>query len=301
MIKSSISANSRLFSFLQPADLITIIYIVITATFQIIFARFLPDVAGHLIIRLGILIFILVLIELESRHKSNIIYLIHLFYPLLLLAYFFQETAYMNHLFVHHYLDSWFIGLEEKLFGYLPSVAFSKNFSMHWFSELLNFGYFSYYFIVFGGAILFYIKYPAETEKVIFIIMASFFLYYLIFIFLPTEGPIYYLKPPFNSRIHSGIFSQLVNLADKAGDGPTGAFPSSHVGIAWLMVLLTFKKFKIWFWIFLILAILICFATVYIKAHYFFDVIGGLITAPVFLWFSKLLFPYFSFSQNMQK
>lgn len=301
MIKSFLHTNYRLIYRLQPTDLITIIYIVITATFQIVFARFLPDVVDHLLFRLGIFIFIFALIELESRYKSNIIYLIHLFYPLLLLVYFFHETAYMNHLFVHHYLDSWFIGLEEKLFGYLPSVTFSKNFPMHWLSELLNFGYFSYYFIIFGGAVLFYIKYPAETEKVIFITMTSFFLYYLIFIFLPTEGPIYYLKPPFNSRIHSGIFSQLVNLADKTGDGPTGAFPSSHVGIAWLMVLLTFKKFKFWFWIFLILAILICFATVYIKAHYFFDVIGGLITAPIFLWFSKLLFPYFSFSQNMEK
>lgn len=246
--------------------------------------------APHLLVRLGVFLLIVLLAYAQSKSDRKWIELLHWIFPLLLLAYFFKETAYLNHLFCHHYLDGWLASTEEKIFGYLPSVVFSKNFPETWFSELMNFGYFSYYFMTIGIALIFFFKYPEETERVIFILLTSFFIYYLFYIFFPTEGPVYFLQAPLNDQVHSGIFSNLVNLADRIGDGRTGAFPSSHVGMAVIYVILTFRRFPRLFWVITFLAVLICFATVYIKAHYFLDALSGLLTAPLIYMISKWLY-----------
>ncbi len=274
-------------------DLVTVTYLLITGIMILYNYSVLHKPGPHLLVRLGI--FVLIAVLAYSQAKSNLkwIKLIHLIYPLLLLTYLFKETAYLNQLFYHHFFDAWIVSAEERIFGYLPSVVFSKKFSEAWFSELLNFGYFAYYFLTAGIALLFYFKYPEETERIVFIVITSLFIYYLVFILFPTEGPIYYLQTPLNERVHSGVFSQLVNLADRIGDGRTGAFPSSHVGMSVIYVILIYKRFPKLFWIVAFLAVLICFATVYIKAHYFLDVISGLLSAPVIFFISNWLYNRF--------
>lgn len=278
---------------INVVDLITIVYLLITGIFIAYNYSVLVDFGSHLMVRLGVLLLLGLILYAQSRSKQKWIALVHWIYPLLLLAYLFKETAYMNHLFYHHYLDGWIVTVEKEFFGYLPSIVFSKNFPETWFSELMNFGYFSYYFMTIGVALLFFFKYPKEMERVIFIILSSFFIYYLFFIFFPTEGPVYFLQAPLNEQLHSGIFSHLVNLADRIGDGRTGAFPSSHVGMAVIYVILTYKRFPKLFWLITFLAFLICFATVYIKAHYFLDAVGGLLSAPLIYFISNRLYSKF--------
>jgi len=271
-------------------DLITIAYLLITGIFIAFHYSVLHDFGSHLLARLGFIFLLGFILYVQSRSKRKWIELLHWIFPLLLLTYLFKETAYLNHLFFHYYLDGWIVKAEERLWGYLPAVVFSKNFPEVWFSELMNFGYFSYYFMTIGVALLFFFKYPREMERVTFIVLISFFIYYLFYIFFPTEGPVYFLQAPLNERLHSGVFSYLVNLADRVGDGHTGAFPSSHVGMAVIFVILTYKKFPKLFWLVTFLGVLICFATVYIKAHYFLDVVGGLLSAPLLYISSNMLY-----------
>ncbi len=278
------------FRLINVVDLITIAYLLITGIIIAYNYSVLIDFSSHLLVRLGVFLLIGLILYAQSRSSHKWIELVHWIYPLLLLAYLFKETAYLNHLFYQHYLDGWLVNSEKAIFGYLPSIVFSKNFPETWFSELMNFSYFSYYFMTIGMALLFFFKYQKEMEQVIFIILTSFFVYYLFFIFFPTEGPVYFLQAPLNEQLHSGIFSQLVNLADRIGDGRTGAFPSSHVGMAVIYVMLTYKKFPKLFWLVTFMAILICFATVYIKAHYFLDAAGGVISAPLIYFLSKWLY-----------
>ncbi|MBE0651630.1 MAG: phosphatase PAP2 family protein [Bacteroidales bacterium] len=287
------TSSPAIFRSITVIDLITVLYLLITGIFIMYNYSELRNPGHHLLVRLGIFIMIVVLAYAQSKSNLRLIELLHWIYPLLLLTYLFRETAYMNHLFYSHYLDPWIVSWEEKIFGFLPAIAFSEKFREAWFSELLNFGYFSYYFMTIGIALMFYFKYPEEMERVLFILMTAFFTYYLFYIFFPTEGPMYFLQPPLNERVSSGVFSHLVNLADIIGDGKTGAFPSSHVGMAVIYVILTYKKFPKLFWVISFLTVLICFATVYIKAHYFLDALAGLLSAPVIFVISNWLYSRF--------
>jgi membrane-associated phospholipid phosphatase len=75
-----------------------------------------------------------------------------------------------------------------------------------------------------------------------------------------------------------------------AGERPTAAFPSSHVGITTILMFLAWRtRCKPLFWVMMPFYILMCFATVYIQAHYAIDVIAGWISAIVIYTFLLFL------------
>ena len=92
-----------------------------------------------------------------------------------------------------------------------------------------------------------------------------------------------------------GVFYQLVEDAKAAGERPTAAFPSSHVGISTVIMLLGWHtgKHKL-FYVMLPFYIFLCMATVYIQAHYLIDALAGLVTGAVF-YFSLM-----AVSKNMK-
>ncbi len=275
---------------LRPADISVFLYLLITALLIFTFSQRLQDHTSHLLFRLGVLLFLGFLLIWEQKKPSPFLNFIHLFYPILLLTYLFGETAWFNHLFFSHPFDDWLQKWDKLLFGFEPSVAFSKHFSEAWMSELLNMGYFSYYFMPVGVALAFFLKHPKKTDQAIFIIVTSFFIYYLFFIVFPSEGPHYYLDYPSNQAIHSGLFSHWVQTVEHYGDKPTGAFPSSHVGMALIYLFLSWRRLPWLFWMILPFALLICLATVYIKAHYAVDVLGGILSAPLVYGLSRWMY-----------
>ena len=145
-----------------------------------------------------------------------------------------------------------------------------------------------------------------EAERAAFVMLASFFIYYLIYIYVPVAGPTFYfdavgiseitkgifpaLGDYFNSHTNclptpgytDGIFYQLVEDAKNAGERPTAAFPSSHVGVSTICMLLVWHAGnRKMLYVMLPFYIFLCLATVYIQAHYLIDAIAGLISAIV--------------------
>ena len=87
------------------------------------------------------------------------------------------------------------------------------------------------------------------------------------------------------------FFYNLVEDAKAAGERPTAAFPSSHVGISTICMFLVWhtRNYKL----LMVLApfyFFLCCATVYIQAHYLIDAIAGVIrhfSLPTLFYFSK--------------
>ena len=73
-----------------------------------------------------------------------------------------------------------------------------------------------------------------------------------------------------------GLFTSLVNMAQASGERPTAAFPSSHIGISTILMLLARRSHKGLMFTLLPFYLLLCCATVYIKAHYLIDGIAGI-------------------------
>jgi membrane-associated phospholipid phosphatase len=230
---------------------------------------------------------------------------------LLVLGLWYPETFEFNRHFPN--LDPLFAGYEQQLFGYQPALLFSQAISHPVFSELMHLGYSSYFPLIAIVTLFYFFRRYDEFLRAEFILLAAFFIYYVIFIFLPVTGPqYYYLAAGFDQIAqgmfpdvgnyfathmekattpgwNEGFFYSLVESMHDAGERPTAAFPSSHVGITTILLFLAWRTHcKPLFWGMMPFYILMCFATVYIQAHYAIDVISGWISAIVI--YAVLLF-----------
>ena len=89
----------------------------------------------------------------------------------------------------------------------------------------------------------------------------------------------------------------MVVDAHAAGERPTAAFPSSHVGVSTVLMLLAWQtRNRRLFWILMFFYVVLCLSTVYIYAHYAIDVIAGWISA--LLLFPVLHYAYKRFARE---
>lgn len=212
-------------------------------------------------------------------------------------------------------LDHIFAGWDQLLFGCQPALEFRKVLSGPIWSEMFNFGYYAYYYMM-AITILFYMVFRYERlDWAGYVFMGAFFIYYVIFDFLPVAGPQYYFHAVGTSAYDNGVFPQLgyffkthleamqqevtgvfsglVTGAQEIGERPTAAFPSSHVGMSTVTMILAWKSGNRWlFWVMFPVYILLCCATVYIRAHYLVDSIAGLFSAFLFFWLTDWTYKF---------
>jgi membrane-associated phospholipid phosphatase len=217
------------------------------------------------------------------------------------LGWWYPDTYELNRLLPN--LDHLFASMEQGLFGCQPSLLFSQVVPYAWFSELMCLGYVSYFPLIALVSLYYFVARYQEFKMATFVILVSFFIYYFIFVLLPVTGPQFYYLAAGTEKIAAGIFPNLgdwfmthsermaapgwsdgfwyhiLDLAHDAGERPTAAFPSSHVGITTVLMMLALRTRCRWL-VFTILPfyILMCLATVYIYAHYVIDALAGLIT-----------------------
>jgi membrane-associated phospholipid phosphatase len=234
----------------------------------------------------------LTFIFLNPILKSSLFSFLRNIYPVLFAGYFYTETVYYNKLFFNN-LDSIFINLDESLFGFQPSLEFSKSFSSSWFAELMYFGYFSFYFIILGFIIIMYFKHKKFFVENVFKVTFSLLFFYFLFAIFPSAGPQFYFNEiervvPMNGF----IFQDIMHAIQAGAEQPTGAFPSSHVGVTVAILILAQKKLPLFFKFCLPLTVILILSTVYIKAHYAVDAVFGLLIAPIIVYLATIMYNY---------
>ncbi|MDR3226801.1 MAG: phosphatase PAP2 family protein [Prevotellaceae bacterium] len=272
---------------------LSIIYAVLTALFAIIFGAKENNTLPMIFYRTLFVAAIFLLTFVYQRKNTQIIWLVRNLFPLAFIAYWYPETYYINENIFSN-LDKYFVAADEWLFGCQPSLEFVKHFPQIWINELMNFGYMSYYFIIAATVFIALAKNKKCMEHAIFIILCSFFVYYITFIILPVVGPQFYFSPPDNAIPCEGFFRSTMVALQEMGEKPTGAFPSSHVGICLICMYFIFKYSRKIFYIIVPVALILICSTVYLKAHYLIDVIGGFVSAPVYFLISRKIEKVFS-------
>lgn len=228
---------------------------------------------------------------IKNKISNNFFQLLQNILVFALMTFLYKETAMLNTL-IFPKIDEFLSNLDQNIFKFQPSIEFSKHFNSLFFSELFYFGYFCYYLLPLVVLGILYKFLPQKIEEFGFILITSFLLYYFIFIIIPAEGPQFYFTFPDNYIEAQGIFGNAIKLIQKNGEAPTAAFPSSHVGISWIVIFWLYQNFRKSVKYFLPFVVLLMFSTVYIKAHYFVDVVAGFISAPIVFF---LTFKFYKF------
>ena len=254
--------------------------------------------------RLRVLVMTIALWAVYRMIPCRITKMVRIIAQMALLAWWYPDTYEINRMFPN--LDHIFAGWEQDLFGCQPALLFAKTMPWAAVSELMSMGYFMYYPMIALVTFYYFFCRYYEAERAAFVMLASFFIYYLIYIYVPVVGPTFYFEAVgiseitkgifpalgdyFNTHTNclptpgytDGIFYQLVEDAKNAGERPTAAFPSSHVGVSTICMLLVWHAGnRKMLYVMLPFYIFLCLATVYIQAHYLIDAIAGLISAVV--------------------
>lgn len=282
---------------------VTLIYTVLTTLFVLVLFPRMGNGVLMLAERAAIVAGMAVMACIYRLRACRMTFFLRTAYSLALLAYWYPDTYSFCRLFA--YQDHVFAGLDQELFGCQPALSFCRWLDGAFWSEAFNLGYFSYYPLIFLVVLYAFLACRRRFEKATFIIVASFLLYYLIYIFLPVAGPQYYYQAVGTDNIsagifpavghwfdthtdmlpaerQSGLFQWLVETTQASGERPTAAFPSSHVGMSTILLILAGKMSRALRLVMLPFYLLLCCATVYIQAHYLVDVFAGLITAGIF-------------------
>ena len=296
---------------LLAIEKLNILYNLLTTLFIIVLYNSLNNPEKMLTDRFFILVATFVPVYIYTRYPSAATRFLRIVGQMSLLSYWYPDTFEFNRIFPN--LDHIFAQLDLTLFGCQPAQMFDQVFSSFWVREAVNLGYFAYYPMIFLTVLLTLVLDKSRFEEYGFIVLTAFLLYYAIYLFVPVAGPQYYFQAIgqeaaeagnfydvgnyFRTHLEmrpspgpDGFFRSCVEAAQAGGERPQAAFPSSHVGVSTVLMILLFRLRK-WlcaavfpFYFFL------CCATVYIEAHYLVDVIGGLVSAVVFYWVAKRLF-----------
>ncbi len=286
-----------IYNFLAVEKL-NLLYNLVTTVFIIIFFDRLHSPQSMLLGRFAIVAATFAIIYAYTKFPSRAMRIVRIVGQMALLSYWYPDTFEFNRIFPN--LDHLFAAQELSLFGCQPSLLFEQLCSGLWWREAFNMGYWSYYPMIAAVTLWYVFKRPQEVERCTFIIIASFYIYYLIYIYLPVAGPQFYF-PVIGEEIAAvgpypeigdyfninpeiaipqadkdGFFTSLVNAAQASGERPTAAFPSSHIGVSTILMLLALRAKRGLAAVMFPFYVLLCCATVYIKAHYLVDAFAGL-------------------------
>ena len=320
-IKSLFRSDANPVTGLVALEKAVVCYALFTLALMFIMRHSLYDIDSMLLLRVRVAVVMVVLWGAYRLLPCPFTMMLRILLQMTMLSGWYSETYEFNRCFLN--LDHVFCGFEQTLFGCQPALEFSRLMPWGIVSEPLDMGYFAFYPIIGFTTYFFFFCRPQQFIKAAYIIMASFFLFYSIFIFLPVAGPTFYFKAVgvdiieqgvFPSLGHyfatrhdlagdclpspgwsGGVFWQLVEFAKWAGERPTAAFPSSHVGVTVVcMWLLWDSRNRKVFYSVLPFAVLMFLATFYIQAHYLIDSIAGLVVGTAFYFVLSSAYDHFT-------
>jgi len=265
---------------LRPVDWLLLTYLTVVSVVAILRAPSRPGCWWLLVahVLFGVLLYLITRPGLGPVGRT-----IREIYPLFLLPGLYSELDILNSDALPVYdrlVQQW----ELLLFGSQISREWWQAVPSRFLSTLLHSAYLSYYLIISAPAL--YLAWRGDLQAVrrfVLVVIATFVICYLVFIFFPVAGPYYeFPRPP--SWFTANLPAQLTYEALATGSSYGAAFPSSHVAAALAATLAALKSSRRLGLALLIPTLLLTIGVVYCQMHYGVDALAGLALGGLVTW-----------------
>ena len=198
----------------------------------------------------------------------------------------------MVHLVNPNDVDATLITWDEYLLGFQPAIYLEQFIT----PDLTDFMYFSYssfliYILLFTMYLYVRKKNVAFRETLVSVIL-TFYIGYVGYVIFPAVGPKFTMSHLFETSLSgSYITDRLSFLMNYEISEYTrrDCFPSLHNGVIFLILLFAFKHEKIYAYLFLPFAIALFISTLYLRYHYFVDMIAGFLLAIIIFYLGPVM------------
>ena len=272
-------------------DRLTVVYLVLSAFYPALKPSVFPhpwaNAALHATLAL-VVWFVPPLMRMSGRTVWRLLGEIYL--PLIF-PMFYAEMEYLGLIYFpfEGSLDPALISLEQWLFGFQPSIAWSQAWPWPWFHELMEFAYFTYYFL--AAAFVWLVMREASRDPearwdalrdFVRDLSVTMLICYTLYTLFPAWGPKYFRLGYI--EVGGGPFTAIMHRIHDNGAILGAAFPSSHVAASLVPWWHTWKRFPRHRWWMTTLFTLLCMSTVYNRYHYVVDVIAGLLLGTLVMY-----------------
>jgi membrane-associated phospholipid phosphatase len=242
-----------------------------------LFARPLGRYYDELVMNLGIVILVSIIIVFLKKTENRTVLFFRLLYPAALFTFFYEQTGGLMNLFFPEFLDYQLASIENSILGNNPTLWLDKNGLINTgLTEILSFFYAAYYpMIPLFLLPLFFLKRHDIIKSSLAAICLTFFISYLLFYLYPIEGPRYYFADRYVNEISGPVFRPIVEFIQMNAAVHGGCMPSSHVGVAVVILIFCLKYFRKVGILLIPVNLGLAVGTVYGRYHYISDVIIG--------------------------
>ncbi|MCC6523756.1 MAG: phosphatase PAP2 family protein [Polyangiaceae bacterium] len=181
---------------------------------------------------------------------------------------------------------------DEALFGVSPSF-WLERFATPWLTDVMAFGYGLMFWLPLGVLVGLYLRDRKEAfREVAVALLAAFYCGFVLYLAVPARSP--RLVFAYASELHGalGLYEAWTVAWDRLQEVSYDAFPSLHTAVSTLALvyarrtgpLLLPRTPRLGFWVYLPAVLLLQAATLYLRQHYFVDLVAGWLLAAAAAW-----------------
>lgn len=218
--------------------------------------------------------------------------------PFILIDFIYENLHDLSHHFNNHDIAGTMMRWDIRLFGVEPTL-WSQKFFNPLLTDYMTFAY-ALYFIL-PLVIMYFLSYRnlrSDLREIILALSLCFLIGFLGYVFFPCSPPRYFLVHEFTHPVHlygPYLFNTLQSRWDQLSVIPTGAFPSLHVAISSIALIYAYRfshrsRFdRRLYLLYIPLVISLWLSTVYLRHHWFIDILAGWLLALFCCWIAPIL------------
>ena len=200
--------------------------------------------------------------------------------PALFFITVFEQVSFLALSLQGTWQNGFLVAWESALFA-APPAEWLQQFSTPWFSELLEFGYFTFFplYPAVAGVLWAWrhrLRFEGAFRHLTDSLSVGYVICYATYLLFPTRSPAHDAGiDSLSSRESGGPFHLLVRLIQGRAGVHGNAFPSAHIMLASVVMVFCFRYLpRLAPWL-LVLVVLMGFGAVYDGYHYALDVFAG--------------------------
>jgi membrane-associated phospholipid phosphatase len=263
---------------LRPVDQVILAYVAVASA---VAAARLPTIpsCGWVLTANGLIVLLILLVNRPGlgpvgRTLSEL-------YPLLIVVGLYGALDLLSGFGAARTHDGEVQRWEATIFGGQVSQEWWQRSPSPFWSSVFHGAYFAYYLIVPAGPLWFFgTGRTRELHRTMLVIVTSFLVCYLVFIFYPVAGPYYEFARPAAVLLDNPP-ARLVYRVLARGSAYGAAFPSSHVAATVAATLAVTAGAPRLGLTLAVPTILLAFGVVYCQMHYAVDALAGVVVAGI--------------------
>ena len=181
-------------------------------------------------------------------------------------------------------VDWLLLNWDRALLGETPAVAW-ESWLRPWLEDVAMAGYLFFFYYIVAGPGFYCVKQLRLFRKCIVGLFTLYGLAFMAYTVLPAGGPWRWMA--FTTPLHGPLLLDWTLPPVNAGSNAVDVFPSVHLAATLYLLLFDWQHGRRRFWICLLPCVLLWWSTLYLRFHYFVDLLAGVAVALAGWWMAQ--------------